>query len=412
MKLLLVHQNLPAQFSHLLSCYANDASHQVVAICQPYAPLAQVERTAGHRLIVYEPHRTPTKGIHNYLYSTEAAVLNGQAVASAVLRLQRNGFKPDLTLVHAGWGEALYIKDVLPDRPLLGYFEFFYRARGRDTNFDPEFPISRDEELRLRTRNAVHLLSLDACDYGVSPTWWQRDAYPCEYHPKLSVIHEGVDTAAVAPAPKARFELPSGTVLTRADEVVTFSARGLEPYRGFHRFMRALPALLRCRTGCQVVIAGSDDVSYGRKLAAGETWREKLLADLEIDQARVHFVGSLPWKRYLALLQVSTAHVYLTVPFVLSWSLLEAMSTGACVIGSDTAPVREVITHGENGVLVDYFDSDGLVDAIDSLCEQPDLRRRLSEAARHTVCRAYDRRDALMRYHRFFEDAVGELCAV
>jgi len=408
MKLLLIHQNLPAQFKHLLQRYARDPEHEVVGICQKHAP-AVGDTTLPERVIqVYKPKREPTPDIHPYLYSLEAGVLNGQAVAARVHELDKGGFRPDVTLVHPGWGEGLYIKDVLPDTPLIGFFEFFYGAHGRDADFDPEFPLSKDDELRIRTRNALHLLSLDACDSGISSTQWQRQAHPPEYHSKIKVLHEGIDTRAIVPDPTAVFELPDGTVLNRDKEVVTFISRSLEPYRGFHVFMRALPEIFRRRPQCQVVIVGSDDVAYGRKLPNGQTWREKLLAEVELDPKRVHFLGELPWESHLRLLQVSSVHVYLTVPFVLSWSMLEAMSAGCALIGSDTAPVREILQHGRNGLLVDFFSKEQLADAVDDLLDHPRRRQALAAAGRQTVVSQYDARDALVRYEQYFKQILRD----
>ncbi len=408
MKLLFIHQNLPAQFKHLIRHYSSDSAHQVVGICQGYAPAANDSGSAQSVVRVYQPNRKPTDDIHSYLYSQEAAVLNGQSVASEVHRLEKEGFLPDLILAHTGWGEGLYIKDVLPDRPLVGFLEFFYRARGLDADFDPEFPISKDEELQIRTRNAVHLLSLEACDAGVSPTLWQRSVHPNDYHAKIDVLHEGIDTREVVPNTSATFELPNGQVLCRDQEVVTFTARSLEPYRGFHAFMRAVPEILRRRPNCHILITGGDDVSYGRRLPAGQTWRQKMLEEVAIDHERVHFLGPVAWSTHIRLLQVSSVHVYLTVPFVLSWSMLEAMSAGCVVIGSDTPPVQEVIEHGENGLLVDFFSKDQLVDAVNEAFDRPQLRRALAAAGRATIVSRYDARDALMKYHQYFQRMIKE----
>ncbi len=408
MNLLFVHQNLPSQFVHLMRYFGNNPAHRAMGIRQGTPEQAEAIPGLATPLRTYQPRRAPTQGIHNYLYTTEAGVLNGQAVATEVDRLRYEGFVPDLTLVHGGWGEGLYLKDMLPDRPLVNYCEFFYRARGLDCDFDPEFPIDKNEELRIRTKNALHLLTLEACDAGVSPTRWQRSVQPLGFQSKIHVIHEGVDTSVFIPDPQARVELPDGTVLTPECEVITFAARSLEPYRGFHVFMRALPEILKRRPRCQVVITGDDKVTYGRLLPEGETWRARLLQEVDIDPARVHFLGFVPRKMHLGLLQVSTVHVYLTVPFVLSWSLLEALSTGAVVVGSDTAPVREVIQHGANGLLTDYFSRDALVDTVVTACENEDLRARLSAAARSTATEHYDLKRCLTRYDTFLTQLAAE----
>lgn len=394
MNIIFIHQNFPGQFRHLAGHLADNPKNRVVAICQPHAPrLPKVRNT-----LVYKPSRKPAPTTHHYLRNMEEAVLNGQAVAKVLLRLQKQGFTPDLVVAHPGWGEALYVKDVFPETPLLSFFEFYYHAKGADAGFDPEFPLTMDGRTRIRTRNALHLLNLAACDAGISPTRWQKNLHPAEFHSKISVLHEGVDTRLAVPNPSQRFTLPDGKVLTRSDEVITYVARNLEPYRGFHIFMRAAAEICKRRPNCRIVIAGGDEVSYGVRLPHGKTYREKMLEEVAIDPERVIFTGILPYLQYLALLQVSSAHVYLTVPFVLSWSILEAMSAGCLVIGSSTLPVEEVVRHGENGLLVDFFSPTRIADAVDEVLAHPDRMQGLREAARRTIVEQYDVREAIAKY--------------
>jgi glycosyltransferase involved in cell wall biosynthesis len=283
-------------------------------------------------------------------------VLHGQAVLRACLSLKSAGFTPDVIVGHPGWGETLFLKEKFPQAKLLNYCEFFYHGRGADVGFDPEDKIELDAICEARIRNAHLLLSLENADHGLSPTEWQRSVHPAAFHDRISVIFDGIDTDTVRPNPAAAFTLPDGRTLTAADELVTYVARGLEPYRGFRSFMRALPDLLRRRPAAQVLIVGGDETSYGLAAPAGLTWRETMLNEVQgLDLTRVHFLGKLPYARYLALLQVSSLHIYLTVPFVLSWSCLEALAAGCIVLGSDTPPVREVIEDGRNGYLVDFF---------------------------------------------------------
>lgn len=392
MNILFLHQNFPGQFRHLAGQLAANPANRIVALCQQQAP--RHPRVATH--IVYQPARKAHG--HHYLRTLEEGVLNAQAVVRVLQKLKEDGFTPDIVIAHPGWGEALYVTDVFPDSPLLGHFEFYYHADGADANFDPEFPLSLDSRLRIRTRNAMHLLNLQTCDAGISPTRWQKSLHPVEYHRKLAVIHEGVDTQLVAPNPAQTFTLPNGTVLTRNDEVITYVARNLEPYRGFHQFMRAVPQICAGRPNAHVLIVGGDDVSYGARAPDGKTWREHMLDEVVVDPTRVHFLGRLLYAQYLRVLQVSSVHVYLTVPFVLSWSMLEAMSSGCLVVGSRTAPVQEVIEHEKNGLLVDFFAPSEIADAVEQALDHPDRMQALRNAARQTIIDRYEVHQSLRAY--------------
>jgi glycosyltransferase involved in cell wall biosynthesis len=266
--------------------------------------------------------------------------------SGGALQLKKQGFYPDVIFAHIGWGEALFLKDVFPKARVLLYCEFFYSAKGADFGFDPEFPPTAEKLLRLRVMNAPLLMSLDASDWGMAPTRWQQKQFSPGHAARMSVIHDGIDTDLVVPSK----ELPN-------EELVTYVARNLEPYRGFHVFMRAIPEIQKRRPKAHVVIVGGDEVSYSRRLPPGETYRARMLRELEgrLDLSRVHFTGRISYARYLSLLRASSAHVYLTYPFVLSWSLLEALAAGCAVIASRTPPVEEVITDGQNGLLVDFF---------------------------------------------------------
>ncbi len=388
MKYLFVHQNFPGQYLHLVRHLASIPGNEVVFITQ-----RKDANIPGVRRIVYRPSRHITKDVHHYLRGTEAGILNGQNVARAALGLKKSGFVPDIMVGHNGWGEIWYLKDVFPKTPLLGYFEFFYRAQGADVGFDPSEPQIFDTAPRVRTMNLGNFLGLDAADMGQCPTRWQKSCYPERYHPMLHVAHEGIDTEVAAPDPAARLHFPkAGIELTCADEVVTYVARNLEPYRGFASFMRSLPAILHRRPRAHIVIVGGDEVSYGQSLPNGETYRQHMLKELgdAIDLKRVHFMGKVPYTTFLNILQISRAHVYLTYPFVLSWSMLEAMSAGCLLIGSRTAPVEEVLRDGENGLLVDFFSTKELIDRVVSALEHPEDYRDLREKARRTVIENYD----------------------
>lgn len=393
MKFLFIHQNFPGQYLHLVQ-HLRDEGHEVVFITQHGG------RADGIRLLEYMP-LPQNSSLERYMGEIETNVTNGLAVARLCEGLKRDGFVPDIVIGHCGWGEVIFVKDVWPSAPLLGYFEFFYRASGSDLDFDGEFPPSPEDVLRLRVRNTTNLLSLDATDWGQTPTEWQRAQYPRRYRDQISVIHEGIDTSKVRPDPSSRIWLQGGVSLSRDDEVITYSARNLEPYRGFHVFMRALPKILSQRPNARVIVVGSDGVSYGRPPAGAANWRQFMLRELgdSIDPSRVFFVGRLPFQQYLAVLQLSSAHVYLTYPFVLSWSLLEAMSAGCLVVGSRTPPVEEVMIDQKNGLLVDFFDVDGLAERVCSALAEPAAGAAIREAARNTVVSQFDLKTACLPAH-------------
>lgn len=388
MKILFIHQNFPGQYLHLARHLGTQPGNEVVFITQ------RTDATLpGVKNIVYKPHRGVTQKQHHYLIDTEAGLLNAQAVARVALDLKQAGFIPDVMLGHNGWGETWYLKDVYPDVPLIGYFEFFYRFRGADVGFDPAEPDIFDTAPRIRTKNLGNLLGLDAADMGQMPTQWQRSLYPKEYQHKLYVTHEGIDTDLVKPDPNARLSLPSGIELTRDDEVVTYVARNLEPYRGFPEFMRSLPAILEQRPNAQVLIVGGDEVSYGHRLPDGQTHKQRMLAELgsSLDLKRVHFLGKLPYPVFLKILQVSRVHVYLTFPFVLSWSMMEAMSAGCIVVGSKTTPVEEMIRDDENGLLVDFFSTAKISErVVEVLAAGRDGFAGIRQNARRTIVEKYD----------------------
>ena len=410
MRLLLIHQNLPGQYRHLLMHYGQRPDCDVVGLGEMRRLRENFRKPfPGVRLVGYETPPATKATTLPTLRTTEAAVQRGHMVLNVLLRLKKAGFYPDVVYAHPGWGETLFLKDVFPRARLLHFCEFYYNTAGQDFNFDPEFPNTADDVLRLRTRNLHHLMALEQADVGIAPTVWQQTRFPLMYQSKIAVVHDGVDTTMVAPDPEAFIQFPNkGLRLTRNDEVITFVSRNLEPYRGFHTFMRALPELMNARPKAHVIIVGGNDVSYGRRLAKG-SYREKYLNEIEgrFDASRVHFVGKLPYATFLRVLQVSTAHIYLTYPFVLSWSMLEAMAAGCVVIGSRTSPVEEVIVHEANGLLVDFFSTQQLVEAIQRVCEEPTRMGALRERARQTIIDRYDLKTVCLPRQQSLIDAVS-----
>jgi glycosyltransferase involved in cell wall biosynthesis len=406
MNYLFIHQNFPAQYVHLLRHLANRPSNKIHYITQPNANSMQ-----GVHKITYPKDQRERVNCHAYSVEIDRAIYAAASVADRCRELRSQGFRPDLIVGHSGWGETMFVKDVFPDVPLLANFEFYYHSNGVDVGFDPEFVSVFQDPPRLRVRNATNLLAFEAADWGHSATRWQRSLYPPEMRSRISAIHEGVDTDIARPNPTATFKLPgSGSLLTRRDEVVTFVARNLEPYRGFHTFMRALPQLLRRRKRVQIVIVGGNGVSYGAPPPPRSTFKEMMLQELgdKLDLTRVHFVGILEYHDYLNLLQVSSVHVYLTYPFVLSWSFIEAMACGCLIVGSRTPPVLEVLQNGSNGLTVDFFAPKSLANRIESVLEQPDRMQALRDAARITAVEQFDLKKVLLpRWNALFTDLIN-----
>ncbi len=402
MRILFIHQNCPGQYKHLAPLLASRPENEVVFISRARKP-----NVPGVKKVEYRLKRRPKQSTHHYVRNLESGVLYGQAVARAAMSLKAQGFVPDVVCAHPGWGESLFIKDVYPSARLLNYYEFYYRASGSDVGFDPEETVSMNDCCRVRTKNANQLLGLVAADWGISPTRWQLSQYPGEFHHKMSVIHDGIDIGVAIPKPDAQFTLPSGKTLTKGDEVVTYVARNLEPYRGFPTFMRAVEEICKRRPHCQVLVLGADGVSYGKRLAEGKTYRQQMLAEVTIDPERVHFLGRVAYDSFINALQVSSAHVYLTYPFVLSWSMLEAMSAGCVVVGSDTAPVTEVLKDGENGLLVDFFSPVAVADRVDEILDHEDRMAEMGGRARQTILERYELQACLHRQVRLIEELAA-----
>jgi len=399
MRVLIIHQNFPGQFKHIAKEWAKRPGWQVVGIGRDTAP-----GLPGVGLLRYRPHREGRRDQHPYLRTMESAVLHGQAVLRVMQQLKTKGFAPDAILAHPGWGETLYAKDIFPGAKLIHFCEWYYQAEGADLGFDPEHPLTPDDQARVRTWNALHLLNLEQCDIGVTPTVWQRSRHPERYLDKIVVAHEGIDTENLKPDPSATFVVPNGPnkgkVFKAGEPVVTYVARNLEPYRGFPQFMRALERVQQTHRTCQAIVVGGDDVSYGRKPCGAPNWRERILREVSIDPERTHFVGKLPYEQYRRVLQVSAAHIYLTYPFVLSWSMLEAMASGALVIGSDTPPVREVLKDGLNGLSVEFGDVPRVAELASQALEEPATHIAMRELAAEVARGDFSRERGLEAYER------------
>ena len=386
MRILFLHPNFPAQFRHLAAKLASYSNNQVV-----FATNRRDGSLKGVYKAIYAPSREVRPETHHYVQSLEKAVLQGQAVYRLAEDLKKKGFIPDIVYGHSGWGPTLFIKDIFPKATLLCYFEWFYHAHGSDADFDPTDPLNADSEARIRIKNAPILIDLYSCDRGLSPTYWQRQQFPSEYHSKITVHHDGVDTTYFQPKPGTKLVLPGINLdLSDVQEIVTYVARGMEPYRGFPQFIETVALLQERRPNCHVVIVGEDRVAYGKRLPDGKTYKQLMLEKIPLDLSRVHFTGLLPYNQYLQVLQASSVHVYLTRPFVLSWSMLEALSAGCLIVASNTAPVTEVIEDGINGLLVDFFSPQEICDRIEEVLNHPTQMSSIRAKARETILEKYD----------------------
>ncbi|WP_341991608.1 glycosyltransferase family 4 protein [Azorhizobium sp. AG788] len=403
MRIVLVHRRGPGQFLHLAPRLASEG-WEVTLVCETSDRALPGVRTVRHRA---EPALYRRADATPHLATPEQHVRIGYRVAETLEALARIDGAPELLMGHMGWGGLIFAKDVRPHTPLIGYCEYYHRAEGGDAGFDPAETVTLDDRQRLRLRNSSQLLTLDAMDGGISPTLWQKSRYPAAYQSRIAQCHDGIDLRIFHPEPRARFRLPDGRTLAPGDPVVTYAARDLEPYRGFPQFLRAATRVARTRPDALFVVAGGDGVSYGRAPADGRNWREVMMAETGLDPARVVFLGTLPHAALLRLFQVSAAHVYLTYPFVLSWSVLEAMACGALVIGSATAPVEEVIRDGENGLLAPFFDEAVLADRISEALEGGAHLAALRTRARRTILETYDLERCLTRQQALIGSLVG-----
>jgi glycosyltransferase involved in cell wall biosynthesis len=381
LRFLFVHQNFPGQFLHIARHLAADSRHEVLFITEP-----NPNDIPGVRKIPYLRPVQDNDSTHIAARELDNGVRRAEAVFKAGVGLRHLGFTPDIIIDHHGWGEMLNLRDVWPDTPMLGYMEFYYQHDKADVGFDPEFPADPLDFPRIRAKNAINHIALNLGTMGQTPTEWQLSTYPAWARPQIELIREGVDLELCGPDPLARRRtLRIGAMTIRpTDRLVTYVSRDLEPYRGFHVMMRALPALLRARPDVKVVMIGGDGVSYGSPPPQGGSWKEVMLAEVgeRIDPERVVFPGRVDYGTYRAVLRRSDAHVYLTYPFVASWSLREALATGCPVVGADTEPVREFITHGRNGLLTPCLDPRQLARTVLEVLDDRALARRLRANAR------------------------------
>lgn len=403
MKVLFIHRRGIGQFEHLALNLAAGGS-DVTLITETVD-----RRLPGVRIVRHRAEPPPRPGVvhSSPLATTEHHVRIGLRVAETLEALVRAEGPPDIILGHIGWGSMMFSKDVVPRAPTLGYCEFFYSPEGADVGFDPADVIDLDVRQRLRLRNAAQLITLDAIDAGISPTGWQRSRYPGSVQRRIAVCHDGIDVRRFRPDAGRGLTLPNGRVIKAGDPVVTFAARDLEPYRGFPQAVKAAAQVLERNKDAIFVFAGGDSNSYGASRRDGKSWKQAILEETPLDPNRAFFPGHIPHETLTRLFQISAAHVYLTYPFVLSWSVLEAMSCGALVIGSTTPPVQEVIRHGRNGLLVPFFEPDALAETILDVLARPQAFADMRRGARQTIIERYALDKCLTRQRSLMAQLLG-----
>jgi glycosyltransferase involved in cell wall biosynthesis len=395
-KVLFVHQNFPGQFKFLAPALAL-AGHEVVALTMQKVKPGVWN---GIRIVPYAANRSTSAQVHPWVSDFETKAIRGDACMRACVSLQSAGFEPDVIIAHPGWGESMFVKLVWPKARLGIYCEFYYRVEGADLGFDPEFGLPDiDMKCRLLLKNVNNQMQFHMADAGVSPTQWQASTFPSPFRERITVIHDGIDTDALSPKANVHLAVKNAQGesirISRRDQILTFVNRNLEPYRGYHVFMRALPELLARCPELRVLIVGGNDVSYGARPGGDRSWRDVFAHEVrpkisDADWGRVHFLGNLPYSTFQALLGVSTVHVYWTYPFVLSWSLMESMAMECAIVASDTQPLHEVIKHDFTGRLVPFFDGLGMVQQVVDLLGSPSDRQRLGQAARRLAVDHYD----------------------
>jgi len=399
MNILFLHRTYPGQFKHLAPEFAKNPNNVVIFVAAD--DKVQIE---GIKKITYKSNIDPNRVYHPYVKGFEECVLHGESVASIMLSLKQNQIIPDI-IIGFSWGPPMFVREVFPNVPYLCYFEWFGRGEGSVFDFGGNV-LDADTKANVKCHNAHVLFDLCDCDGGITPTEWQKQQFPKEFYHKIKVIHDGIDTEICKPNKDVKFLIKDKNIeLTKNDEVVTYATRGMEPYRGFPQFMEAIAILQKKRPQAHFVIGGEDAVCYGTKHPQG-TYKELMLKKLNLNMNKIHFVGKLPYDEYIKLLQVSSTHVYLTYPFILSWSVLEAMACECCVVASDTKPVIEVIQDNYNGILTDFFDINKIVEKVEYALKNPEKAAEIGKNARKTIIEKYELKDCLTKQMEYIQEII------
>ena len=393
MKILFIHQNFPGQFKFLAPAL-REKGYSVNALCLGKSNTQTIDN--GVNIFYYQINKSTTKDIHPYVSDFETKVIRGEACYLKAIEIKKNGFCPDLIITHHGWGESMFLHHVWPKAKIGLYCEFFYKISGADVGFDKEFePNDLYDRNRIQLKNINNYVHFENAEKGISPTFWQASTFPSFFKKNITVIHDGIDTRYLKPNQHASLIINKTINLSSKDEIITFVNRNLEPYRGYHIFMRSLPKILKERPNAKILIVGGNGVSYGKKAPDGNTWKNIFYNEIKSnlttsETKRIFYLGNIPYQYYISILQISSVHVYLTYPFVLSWSLLEAMSIGCAIVASNTSPLQEVITDNVNGLLFDFFDFNQLSNLVIKLLKKPSLRNDLGNNARDFASKNYD----------------------
>ena len=399
MHILFVHQNYPAQFGHVAAYLARRGFRCTFVSRLPPGTENGVER------VQFDLKGGATEATHFGSRSFESATWQSHAVYDALKA--RPDVRPDLIVGHSGYLTTTLLRELYPC-PVVSYFEYYYQTTGSDMDFRPDFPSPEPARLRAYLRNTLLLLDLEACDLGYSPTVWQRDRLPWTYRPKVRVVFDGIDTGVWRPVPNAPrrvgpWAVPAGVRL------VTYVARGMESIRGFDVFMRAAAVICRRRADVVFAVVGEDRGFYGgdAEVTGDPSFKNWVLSRGDYDLSRFHFAGRLPPDQLAELFSATDLHVYLTVPFVLSWSLLNAMACGATVLASDTGPVRDVVREGETGLLTDFFDAEALATRALAVLDAPADYAPLGRNAAELVRSTYSLDVCLPQMLDLYQDAVA-----
>jgi glycosyltransferase involved in cell wall biosynthesis len=399
MHVVFIHQNFPAQFGHVAEYLVKNHGYRCTFVSERPAGVA-----GGVERIQYQNRGGATAQTHYCSRTFENAVWHSHAIYEALRA--RPDIRPDLIVAHAGFSNAVFLRE-LYDCPIVNYFEYFYHTKNSDMDFRPDFPSSEINRLRARARNAGLLLDLENCDAGYSPTHWQHSRLPAFFRDKVRVIFDGIDTQLWRPRPGTPRRV-GNEIVPDGVRIVTYVARGMESMRGFDIFMKTARQLSLERPDVVFTVVGEDRVCYGgdHEFTGGKTFKEWVLSQDVYDLSRFRFLGLMPPGQLAELLAVTDLHIYLTVPFVLSWSMMNALACGATVLASDTASVREMIRHGKNGLLVDFFDVEGFARLASEVLDHPRDFQPLGQAGVEMIRDGYSLEVCLPQMLRLYEDTL------